>query len=221
METMMGFDDEQIREGEWRVLAKTPDRPFVLGGAPVVTCTISDRRGRSWVWVRAPGRRGSPAVIADAEPAQLASRSALAPVLLPSVDEVNFAQAALSTAHCFTNIQSAELDALLQPEFETVRLGIDAFNIDHIDSKMKLYEILLNQPLVVGKLQPGRVSRGAGSPEHRRRVDAKYTGFPRAQATSEAREGRRPAHRRRPGGGSRRSNVAAAAEPIRRARTTQ
>ena len=65
----------------------------------------------------------------------------------------------------------------LQPEFETVRLGIDAFNIDHIDSKMKLYEILLNQPLVVGKLQPGRVSRGAGSPEHRRRVDAKYTGF--------------------------------------------
>jgi hypothetical protein len=41
METMIGFDDDQIREGEWRVLAKTPDRPFVLGGAPVVTCIRS------------------------------------------------------------------------------------------------------------------------------------------------------------------------------------
>jgi hypothetical protein len=71
-------------------------------------------------------------------------------VLLPSVDEVNLAQAAFSTAHCFTNIQSMQLDALLQPEFGMARLGIDAFNIDHIDSKMKLYEILLNQPLVVG-----------------------------------------------------------------------
>jgi hypothetical protein len=151
METMMGFDDEKIREGEWRVLATTPDRPFVLGDAPVVTWT----RSATGEVVRGFGfARPDVEAVLPLSPTRslhiLPRVQRSRAVLLPSVDEVNLAQAALSTAHCFTNIQSTELDALLQPEFGTVRLGIDAFNIDHIDSKMKLYEILLNQPFVVG-----------------------------------------------------------------------
>ena len=37
METVMGFVDERIRDGAWRVLRTAPERPFVVGDAPVVT----------------------------------------------------------------------------------------------------------------------------------------------------------------------------------------
>jgi hypothetical protein len=148
METMMRLVDDGIRDGEWRVLATTPDRPFVIGDAPVVTW----KREGTGVLVRGFGFARadveavlplSPKVCLHVLPRVQRTRT----VVTPSVDEVNLAQAALSTAHCFTNIESMQLDALLQPEFGTVRLGKEGFNIDHIDSKAKLYEILLNQPL--------------------------------------------------------------------------
>src|ERR1700730_5777484 len=37
METMMAFVDEGIRNGQWGILHSEPDRPFVIGDAPVVT----------------------------------------------------------------------------------------------------------------------------------------------------------------------------------------
>jgi hypothetical protein len=148
LETLMGFDDVVTREGEWRVLSMSPDRPFVIGDAPVVTW-IRERTGaltRGFGFARADVEVVLP--LSSTVCLHLLPRvQRTSTVLTPSVDEVNLAQAALSTEHCFTNIESNELNALLQPEFGTVRLGKEGFNIDHIDSKAKLYEVLMNQPL--------------------------------------------------------------------------
>jgi hypothetical protein len=55
------------------------------------------------------------------------------------------AQAAQATEHCFTNINSAEVNATLQQHFGTIRLGIEGFSLGHIDSKKLMFDILMGQ----------------------------------------------------------------------------
>jgi hypothetical protein len=43
METMMAFDDQGLRNGEWRIILTHPDKPFVIGDAPVVTWERTDQ----------------------------------------------------------------------------------------------------------------------------------------------------------------------------------
>jgi len=74
------------------------------------------------------------------------------PVRTPTTEEVNMAQAAFATQHCFTNVRSMEIDTLLQPQFGTVRLGIDGFSIGHLDYTKKLFEILMNRPPYRGRI---------------------------------------------------------------------
>jgi hypothetical protein len=42
--------------------------------------------------------------------------------------------------HCFGNINSPEIDAVLQPQFGTVRL-VTGFNTHHIDHNQVLFDI--------------------------------------------------------------------------------
>lgn len=147
METMMKFADHRMQDGDWRVLHATAEHPFVIGDAPVVTWerTAQDMLvfgmgfGRHDVEAILPL---SPTVCLHILPAVERTRR----IRSPAVDEVNQAQAALATAHCFANIYSTELDRLLQPFFGTVRLGKEGFNIDHLDGAEKLFEILMHQP---------------------------------------------------------------------------
>ena len=122
METMMAFTDKGMHSGEWRILRTDPDRPFVIGDAPVVTwsgplttssCSARGSRGRmskcSCQSFRTECVHVLPAVLRDR------------PVCTPSTGEVNMAQAAFATHHCFTNMRITEIDALLQPYFGTIR----------------------------------------------------------------------------------------------------
>jgi hypothetical protein len=59
--------------------------------------------------------------------------------------EVNMAQAAFATEHCFTNVCSPEIDATLQPQFGKVRLGIEGFSLRHIDYNKVLFDILMGR----------------------------------------------------------------------------
>jgi hypothetical protein len=147
METMMGFDDQGMRNGEWGILRAEPDKPFVIGDAPVVTWERTEDNmlmfgqgfARPNVEILLPV---FPTACLHALPRVARTR----PVRMPTTDDVNMAQAAFATQHCFTNLQSAEIDALLQPHFGTAQIGENVFSLRHVDHKEKLFDILMRQP---------------------------------------------------------------------------
>ena len=139
--------------GEWRILRVDPEKPFVIGDAPVVTWERTEHNmlvygqgfARPNVEVFLPI---FPTVCLHVLPAVPRTR----PVRVPSTEEVNRAQAVFATQHCFTNVRSMEIDALLQQDFGTVRLGIEGFSTRHRDHTKKLFDILMNQrPLGLGR----------------------------------------------------------------------
>jgi len=154
MEMMMGFIDEHMRNGEWHILRTTPEHPFVIGDAPVVTWERTDQNelivgqgfARPNVEVFLPV---FPTLCLHILPTAQRTRQ----VSRPTVDEVNRAQAAFATSCCYANIRSTDINAVLQPAFGTVRLGKEGFNIDHIDTAANLFEILMRQPPPEGELQ--------------------------------------------------------------------
>lgn len=156
METMMAFADMGMRSGAWDILRTEPDKPFVIGDAPVVTWERTDDDilvfgqgfARPNVEVFLPIY---PTACIRVLPAVLRNR----PVCTPSTAEVNMAQAAFATQHCFTNVQSTEIDGLLQPYFGTLRLGVDGFSLQHVDHSKRLFDILMNQPPYRGRIDEG------------------------------------------------------------------
>jgi hypothetical protein len=148
MENMMAFVDEHMRNGEWRILSTTPYCPFVIGDAPVVTW---ERDQENKVNYGQGFARPNVEVILPVFPTAclhiLPNVQRNREVISPSVDEVNRTQAAFATKHCFTNTRSSSIDAVLQPVFNTVRLGVEAFTINQIDSADKIFDILVSQPL--------------------------------------------------------------------------
>jgi hypothetical protein len=154
VETMMDFPDETMLHGGWAVLHTDPEHPFVIGDAPVVTWERTPHNtlyfgigfARPNVEVFLPV---SPTACICVTPRVERTRQ----VRMPSPVEVNMAQAAFSMQHCFTNLNSPELDVLLQPHFGKMRMGIDGFNTNHRDAGALLFNILMNQgePVVVGR----------------------------------------------------------------------
>jgi hypothetical protein len=151
METMMGFADEKMLSGQWGIIHAEPERPFVIGDAPVVTwertenniLTFGQGFARPNVEAFLPV---SPAACLHVLPQVERTR----PTRIPATEEVNMAQAAFATEHCFTNVLSREIDATLQPQFGQVRLGIEGFSVRHIDYNKVLFDILMRQrPQVV------------------------------------------------------------------------
>jgi hypothetical protein len=147
METMMAFDDKGMRHGDWRILRTQPEKPFVIGDAPVVT------------WERTPDNllvygqgfaRPNVEVLLPIFPTACLHVLPLVPrtrpVRLPTTEDVNIAQAVFATEHCFTNIHNQEIDAIIQPHFSKVRFGIEGFSLAHTDPTEQLFQILINQP---------------------------------------------------------------------------
>jgi len=144
VETMMDFADENMLNGRWDILRAEPDKPFVIGDAPVVTWERSDNnRLQFGLGFARPNVEAflpvSPTACLHVLPRVERTR----PLRTPSAVEVNMAQASLATAHCFTNICSAEIDAILQPHFGTIRVGIEGFSVRHIDYKKLMFDILM------------------------------------------------------------------------------
>jgi len=146
LETMMNFRDEAMRNGHWEIITTDAAHPFVIGDAPVVTMERTEGNllyfamgfARPNVEVFLPV---SPTACIHAVPRVTRTRE----VQRPSVIEVNRAQAAFATKHCFGSINSPEIDAVLQPQFGSIRLGITGFNTRHIDYSQVLFDILMGR----------------------------------------------------------------------------
>jgi len=146
LETMIEFPDENVLNGEWHILRTDPDKPFVIGDAPVVTWERTDNNliylgqgfARPNVEAFLPV---SPTACLHVLPRVVRTRS----VFSPTSKEVNMAQAAFATQHCFGNINSSEIDAVLQQEFAKVRLGTTGFSTNHIDYGQVLFDILMGR----------------------------------------------------------------------------
>lgn len=143
---MMAFQDEGMLNGQWGIMTTDAAHPFVIGDAPVVTMERTEGNrlyfgigfARPNVEVFLPV---SPTACIHVLPLVTRTRQ----VQPPSVTEVNMAQAVFATKHCFGNINSPEIDAVLQPQFGTVRLGITGFNTHHIDYNQVLFDILMGR----------------------------------------------------------------------------
>jgi len=149
----MAFVDEGIRNGEWHILRAEPDNPFVLGDAPVVTWERMQEN--SFMYGQGFARPNVEVLLPVSPTACLyvlpaVPRNKL--VRTPTTDEVNIGQAAFATEYCFSNVLRTEIDALLQPSFGTVRLGINGFVTRNFADTKKLFEILINQPMDGGRI---------------------------------------------------------------------
>jgi hypothetical protein len=146
METMMAFDDEGMRRGDWRILHTDPEKPFVIGDAPVVTWERIDENtllfGQGFA-------RPNVEVLLPVFPTAclhvLPHVPRNKPVRTATTEDVNMAQAAFATQHCFSNVRSMAIDATLQAHFGTIRLGIEGFAVRDVDHTKQLFEILMNQ----------------------------------------------------------------------------
>jgi hypothetical protein len=146
IETMMKFSDENLLNGDWIICHAQPDKPFVIGDAPVVTWERNERNilyfGQGF------GRPNVEAFLPVSSTTGLHIRPCVPrsrPVLMPATDEVNMAQATFATEHCFTSICSQELDAQLQPHFGKMRFGFEGFSVRHIDYDEMLFDILMGE----------------------------------------------------------------------------
>lgn len=144
METMMAFADDKMLNGHLGIIHADPDKPFVIGDAPVVTWERTENNilmfGQGFARPNVEGFLPvSPTACLHVLPLVERAR----PVRNPATEEVNMAQAAFATEHCFTNVCSPEIDATLQPQFGRVRLGIEGFSVRHIDCNKVLFDILM------------------------------------------------------------------------------
>jgi hypothetical protein len=146
MERAMAYLDENMDNGSWNVMHTTPDNPFVIGDAPVVTWERSDNN------VLSHGQGfARPNVEAFLPVAPTACLHLLPMVqrtrrlVMPRISEVNEAQAAYSTRYCYTNVKSAELNIMLQPHFGRTQLGVNAFSVRHRNYTNTMFEILMNR----------------------------------------------------------------------------
>jgi hypothetical protein len=146
VETMMEFADVNMLNGDWGIIHAEPDKPFVIGDAPVVTWERTENNvlnfgqgfGRPNVEALLPV---SPTTCLHVLPRVTRTR----PVRMPATAEVNMAQAAFATEYCFTNVLSQEIDGILQQHFGTIPLGIDGFSVRHVDYKRVMFDILMGR----------------------------------------------------------------------------
>jgi len=147
LETMMTFPDEGMLNGQWGIITTDAAHPFVIGDAPVVTFERTEQNTLYWGLGFA---RPNVEVLLPVSPTAclhvLPRVSRTRPTRPPARIEVNAGQAAFATRHCFGNINSAEIDAVLQGEFGKVRLGVTGFNTNHIDYNEVLFDILMGRP---------------------------------------------------------------------------
>lgn len=146
IERALSMPDETMLTGYWELLHTSLSEPFVIGDAPVATWVRDDRNNLNHglgfsepdVEVVLPI---SPIACFHILPNVKRTRR----VVTPTANEVNAAQAAFATNHCFTNICSKILNAQLQPHFGKAVMGVTAFSIRHRNYADKIFNILMNK----------------------------------------------------------------------------
>jgi len=140
----MTIFDEAMYHGDWRLVRTTDDDPFILSDTPFVT------------WHRVPTGEFSygistsiPNVEVVLPISPLACLHILPRVkrtlgvLIPTVQEINIAQAAFAHHACFANQNKKELDDVMQRYAHTVQLGRNAFTLWHRNFDDLFFDILM------------------------------------------------------------------------------
>lgn len=142
----MNYFDDHLFEGQWRLVATTPEKPFIISDAPITTW-MRDENGithhglgfaRADVEVLLPV---SPLTCLHIAPKVPRAR----PTIAPNVEEVNRAQAAFAYHACYSNQKSSNIDDLVQKHISTARIGKEVFTVWHQQYDDLFYEILMNQ----------------------------------------------------------------------------
>jgi hypothetical protein len=137
--------DDKLLAGEWNYIRTVPTDPFIISDAPVVT------------WERLPNGQFSlgmgfhranveallpisPLVCLHIQPQVERTR----PTIRPSTREVNVAQAAFAGRFCFSNIESTEIDQIVQENFGNAELGVKSFTVWHRNYETAIFDILMN-----------------------------------------------------------------------------
>jgi Protein of unknown function (DUF4238) len=146
VETMMAYSTVSLQSGQWSIIHTEPDSPFVIGDAPVVTW----ERVQWDVLAYGQGfERPNVEVLLPIGPTAclhvLPRVARTRPIHKPTAEEVNMAQAAFATEHCFANVCDANIDATSQPRFGMCRLGIEGFALRNFDYKQIFFDILIRQ----------------------------------------------------------------------------
>jgi hypothetical protein len=146
IETMTAFPDEVMVNGHWGIIRTEPDNPFVISDAPVVTFERSENNQLYFgIGFARPNVEAflpvSPTTCLHVLPNVVRTRD----VRLPAAEEVNMAQAAFATHHCFGNVNSDRVNAVLQSHFGIVQMGVTGFNTNHIDMAKLCFDILMGR----------------------------------------------------------------------------
>ena len=137
--------DEAMIEGEWKVIRTDPNEPFIISDTPVVT------------WERlAHGfnfgigfERANLEVIVPVSPLSclyiLPAVERMTTPIMPTIREVNIAQAAFSHRACFADRKSEEIDRLVQENIHKVKIGRNAFTLWHRKFDEVFYDTMMQQ----------------------------------------------------------------------------
>jgi hypothetical protein len=139
------YFDDAIFEGGWRLLSTKVDEPFILSDAPIATwdrkatdrCNYGVGFGEPDVEVVFPV---SPLTCWHILPKVQRTR----PVVTPTTREVNIAQAAFAARCCFSNIEDAAIDQIVQNHISTAKLGVTAFTLWNMNYDNRLYEFFMS-----------------------------------------------------------------------------
>jgi hypothetical protein len=145
MERAMAFLDDALDNGQWNVMHTTPEFPFVIGDAPVVTWQRQDNGflvyGQGFatpnVEVVLPVASTTCLHIFPDVPRTRQLRQ-------PTVKEVNEAQAAFATRYCYAHKNDPVLNDILQPKFGQSRIGINAFSVRHRNYDDTMFELFMS-----------------------------------------------------------------------------
>lgn len=144
MERAFANFDQTMAGGHWGILTTTPDNPFIIGDAPVVT------------WIRAGNflhygfgfHRPNVEVLLPVCPTACLHVLPLVPrnqqPLMPAVSEVNEAQAVFASEYCYGHMNSQAINDLIQPRIGRRRIGVHLFSVRHRDYTNTMFELLMS-----------------------------------------------------------------------------
>jgi hypothetical protein len=144
IERAMSYLDGEIFKGRWDCLRTPADDPFIISDAPVVTW----ERIEPGVFSYGQGfHRPDVEAFLPLSPVTclhiIPSVERTRPVQLPTVSEINAAEAAFSSRFCFTNVNSPRIDEIVQRNYGKARMGVNAFTLWHRNYDNVFYELLM------------------------------------------------------------------------------
>lgn len=144
MERALANFDQTIAGGRWGILNTTPDNPFIIGDAPVVTWI----RGGNFLHYGFGFQRPNVEVLLPVCPTACLHVLPLVPrnqqPLTPTVSEVNEAQATFASQYCYAHTDSTALNDLIQPRIGRRRIGVHLFSVRHRDYSNTMFELLMS-----------------------------------------------------------------------------